>query len=97
MDREAAIPIGKSSRHFPGKRPHISTIYRWLERGVRGVKLESFCVGSRRYVTQEAIELFIQRTTAAGPYSQAPSASTVSKQRQREIEQAERELDEAGI
>ena len=97
MDLEKTIPIGKSPRHFPGKRPHISTIYRWLERGVRGVKLESFCVGSRRYVTQKAIDQFIERTTAAGPYSQVPSTSTVAKQRQREIEQAERELDEAGI
>jgi hypothetical protein len=97
MDQTNPIPIGKSPRHFPGKPPHISTIYRWLERGVRGIKLESFCVGSRRYVTQEAIELFIQRTTAAGPYSAAPSPVELSKERQRSIEEAERELDEAGI
>lgn len=97
MDSNNAIPIGKSAKYFPGKRPHITTIYRWMQRGVRGVRLETFTVGMRRYTSQEAIDRFVQQTTAAAPHAEVAQHAALSKARLRQIEQAERELDEAGI
>ena len=43
--------------------PHHETIRRWACRGVRGVVLESFCVGARRYTSHEAVARFVNATT----------------------------------
>ena len=45
------------SRQFP-KRPALSTLHRWADRGVRGVKLESEWFGNRRVTSEGAIERF---------------------------------------
>jgi hypothetical protein len=67
-----------------------STIWRWSLRGVRGVKLETFSVGSRRFTTAEAFERFVEATTAAAT-SQSTSTQS-SRQREASIAQAERGL-----
>jgi hypothetical protein len=53
---------------FPG-RPSVQTIWRWIREGVPGpngnrLKLNSFKVAGRRYVTREAIESFIRASNA---------------------------------
>ena len=40
-------------------------MHRWRLRGVHGIRLESVVVGGRRMTSHEAIERFIERTTAA--------------------------------
>ena len=43
----------------PGRgntRTHPSTIYRWISRGIRGVRLESICIGGRTYTSAEALQ-----------------------------------------
>ncbi len=91
---EKAIPISKAPKHVPG-RPHAATIWRWHQRGVRGVKLETFVAGGRRFTTEEAIERFIHRTTAA--QDGTPVESVPCRKRQAAIEKAEAELEAAGI
>jgi len=49
---------------LPGQ-PHLSTLWRWYRRGVRGVRLETVVVGGRRFTSRAAIERFIERTTVA--------------------------------
>ncbi len=44
----------------PGKRLHISTIYRWTETGARGVKLQTVQVGGKRCTTRAFINQFIE-------------------------------------
>lgn len=39
---------------------HIATVYRWVFRGVRGRRLRTYMVGGRRFVTQAALDLFLQ-------------------------------------
>lgn len=48
-DRNQAdlVPINQAARLFPGRRPHVSTLWRWAQRGVRGVKLVIVRVGGR--------------------------------------------------
>ncbi len=72
-----------------------STIWRWAMRGTRGVRLETFVLGAQRYTTNPAIDRFSDRCTAAANGEQ-PQART-PKQRSRDFQQAERELDRAGI
>ncbi len=84
----------EAAKVFPG-RPNASTIWRWHRSGVRGgIRLETVVVGSRRYTSREAIQRFIERTTAAAdgrPFSSSPKA------RQRAMSVADAELDRAGI
>jgi hypothetical protein len=47
-----------------GIRPHASTIYRWLQRGSRGVKFPSFVIGGRRYADPAAVRQFIAEINA---------------------------------
>lgn len=67
LNNEQAIPITDVSNYVPvrqGKRVHYSTIYRWMTKGVRGRKLESFMVGGMRFTTVEAISLFLNSKVA---------------------------------
>ena len=38
-------------------RPHVATIWRWVKRGSRGVKVETVCMGGRRYTSKAALSL----------------------------------------
>ncbi len=75
----------------------IPTIWRWRQRGVRGVRLETFMIGGRRFTTQEAHRRFVEATTAAADGPQPSTAARTSRQRQAAIDRAEAELDRAGI
>ncbi len=73
----------------------FSTTWRWALHGVRGVRLETYSVGVQRFTTQEAIERFVQATTAVANGEQ-PKPRT-NRQRVAAITQAERSLDQAGM
>lgn len=91
---ETPVPISAAPKHVPG-RPHAATIFRWHQRGIKGVRLETYVVGGKRYTSKEALRRFIERTTEArdgAPVEQAPS-----RRRQAEISKAEAELAAAGI
>ncbi len=92
---ESAVPIKHAPSLVPG-RPHISTIWRWVLKGVRGVKLETFVSGGRRFTTHQAIERFIAATTAAAD-GVAPSVPSVNKRRAAEIAAAEARCAAVGI
>lgn len=88
---EHLVPINQASQHVPG-RPHKSTVWRWVLRGVRGQKLETCLCGGRRFTSIEAIERFVSRLTA-------PDAPTPEYRRRRaaQIAAANAYLDAAGI
>jgi hypothetical protein len=88
---EHVIPVNDVPKHVPG-RPSLRTVWRWTEKGARGAKLETLLVGGRRVTSLEAIRRFL--TAINSP--KTPSVSQ-SARRQRAIEQAEHELNEAGI
>ena len=48
-----------------GKRPDKSTVFRWIHRGVAGVKLEHVRIGSQILTSRQAITRFIVARTAA--------------------------------
>lgn len=96
IQKEKVLTMAQAAHSLPGH-PSICTLWRWRLRGVRGVKLETLAIGGRRYTSAEALERFIERTTAAadGP----PSVFTILTNRQREaaIRRAEKVLRRAGI
>ena len=94
IQHEEIFSLPQAARSLPGH-PHVSTIYRWRLRGIRGVKLETFLIGGRRFTSREAIERFTERITAVA--NGEPSPKRTNRQRGAAISQAERELGRAGI
>jgi hypothetical protein len=75
-----------------GKPIHPSTVYRWCQRGVKGRKLRTARVGAALVTREDWLMDF------CGLLDNKPPALTpTTRQRQRAIRQAERELSEAGI
>lgn len=92
IDSENLVTLAEARKLFP-TRPHISTIWRWIQRGTRGHRLETCYVGGRRYTSAEAVARFLANLNSDG----APAPAEPSKRRQRQIDQAEAELARAGI
>lgn len=57
---ESLLTMAEATKAFPN-RPSLATLHRWCQKGSRGVKLESFLIGSYRYTSHEAIQRFIER------------------------------------
>lgn len=83
------LPHGRA-----GKSIHLSTLHRWAApSGLQGARLETVKVGGIRYTSSEALERFITRCSADDARQEPQS----TRQRQREIDKAEAELQRAGI
>jgi hypothetical protein len=95
IQMETVVPIAEAPQHIPG-RPSLATVWRWVLNGTRAGKLESVLIGGRRFTSVEAIQRFAEQSTAAADGEKAPSR-TSRRQRERDISQAEAELEAAGI
>jgi hypothetical protein len=51
------VDLKELSRLLPG-RPHLSTVYRWTNPGLNGVRLETVKFGGRRFATREQVLRF---------------------------------------
>jgi len=91
---ETIFPVSEGPKHIPG-RPSKASCWRWVLQGVGGVKLESALIGGKRFTSHEAIQRFVDRRTAATDHNAPPSMT--SRQRDCEIDRAEREASEAGL
>jgi hypothetical protein len=61
---EHLIPLATVPRYAPrkcGKKIHISTAFRWVERGLQGIHLEYLQVGGTRHTSLEALQRFFNR------------------------------------
>jgi hypothetical protein len=91
MTLAQAAKLRPSGRN--GRPTHVSTVYRWIATGVRGVRLESIRIGGTLYTSREAIQRFADRLTPGPATIQPPSMTT----RRRSAEAAGRELDRLGF
>lgn len=71
-----------------GRKLHPSTVFRWAQRGLRGVKLQVVRVGGTLCTTEDALCRFFEQLT--GGVNTPPPIK-------RNRAQVQRELDEAGI
>jgi hypothetical protein len=55
-----SISLREACELMPGC-PHVNTVRRWADRGVRGVLLKTWRVGGRWFTSEEAILEFIKR------------------------------------
>lgn len=57
--------VAKSLPRKPSGKPiHAKTVARWALHGIRGIRLESLCVGGRRVTSHEACRRFFDAITA---------------------------------
>jgi len=86
LTQEELVPIRDVPKHLPprptGKRVHISAVYRWLLRGIRGVRLESLKIGGTTYTSKEALQRFADRLTSPAHVSDTVPATTLTRKRQ---------------
>jgi hypothetical protein len=91
---ESLISLTDAAKMLPG-RPNLSTIWRWRNRGVRGVKLETVMCGGRRMTSLESLARFFQRVTAAADGETVRTETP--RQRARAIERAEHRAKQLGV
>lgn len=91
---ETIITLGEACKAFPPTGVSTATMARWIQRGIKGVKLETIVIGHRRLTSREAIQRFI----AAQNSSDERVAPTITaEQRHRQAMAALHELERKGI
>lgn len=97
LSSEQVLSLKEAARRLPrqanGKKVHVSTLHRWCSRGLKGVRLESLKLGGRLVTSVEALQRFAERCSTAEPEQRV----SPQKQHQQAYEQAEAELEDAGI
>jgi hypothetical protein len=92
LSEETLIPVGQIPKLLPprpnGKRVHISACYRWITRGIRGVRLEVVRIGGSTYTSREAIARFAAHLSLPSDSSRL----AVPAQRRKQIGQARTRL-----
>jgi hypothetical protein len=93
IGNEQLVPLNDVPRLLPargnGKRIHISAVYRWAQRGVRGARLEVIRVGGTTYTSREALQRF-----SSNPIDQTVSLQPTSAARKKQIDRALSKVDE---
>jgi hypothetical protein len=94
---EHVVHLVEAARLVPpgprGRPPHLSTLLRWINPGVRGVRLEAGRLGGRWVTSRETLQRFVDRLTAA------PAGPTAALRRGelRTVDATEQELARLGI
>jgi hypothetical protein len=86
LDREQLVPLTCAAQQYPGRRPHIATVFRHVLKGVRGVQLESTMIAGRRYTSMEAIRRFLSAINARSPLGNQPAFGDYDARVEAELE-----------
>ncbi|QDT95293.1 DUF1580 domain-containing protein [Gimesia aquarii] len=93
IGKEKIITFVEAAKFLPrrraGRKPHVSTLYRWAKQGLRNVKLETIQVGGTCCTSVEALQRFFD-TLSTRPIF-------VCHRNKKRIEEAEQKLRDAGI
>lgn len=85
-----------------GPKPSMSSVYRWIDGGVSGIRLRTVKFGGRRYTTAEWLREFIDAVTTACDSQLARDidvlvAPRTPTAREQEIDAARARLRDAGV
>lgn len=86
-DVVGSYPLTEVARMCGGV--HISTVWRWMLSGVRGVKLESIMLGGKRYVRGADLDTFLATLNGC----EVQSVTTISHH----THDLDHKLNEAGL
>lgn len=105
LHKEQLLSLTDATKSLPpidGKRPHVSTLWRWCRRGLRGVRLEHVRIGHRVCTSTDALSRFVNRLAEAEPAPRPRDPEPEPKirtpeRRQRDIAKARAELASMGV
>ena len=99
---EKVLSLADATQVVPeieGRRPCVSTLWRWAKHGVRGTRLEYLRIGNRLCTSVEALSRFSQRLAEADHKTQPELTTTKNpsnSKRLRSEKQADEILEAAG-
>jgi hypothetical protein len=105
LTRECPIPLAAACKLVPpgrnGERTHISTLVRWITKGVRSgagqfVRLDALRLGSRWVTSAAALQRFAEALTPDLSHEPVPVPRSPGR-RERETARAAARLSAAGI
>lgn len=100
ITRETIITLPEAAAMLParrgGRKVHVSTLFRWAQKGCRGVRLEVVRIGSALHTSKEAMARFCDRLTEAHPIPVSAEVATPASRREAH-ENAEKEAKALGI
>jgi hypothetical protein len=94
INNETLLTLAEAARSLPG-RVHVSSLWRWARRGIKGVKLESIAIGGRRFTSIESLQRFADQLSEID--SKHQSSLTDAGVRERRLEAVEQELRDLGL
>ena len=103
---EKVFPYKEAMKRIPGRQEgtkiNITTIHRWANHGVYGVKLETLSVGAIRMTSAEALQRFFEAVSEArearrnGQLVRLEDSGRTGRQKERDSERASVKLAELG-
>ena len=79
---ETLLTPDEARRQIPGrqgKQLDLCTLYRWMQRGRKGVRLEYVCLSGKQYTSKEALARFFQHLTEAAEAEKIEAAKKAGK------------------
>ena len=77
LESETIITAREACQRLPrrraGRLTHPTTIARWMDEGIKGVRLEGIRIGTNRCTSMEALQRFFDRLTEASASSTSNS------------------------
>lgn len=99
LTNEKVISLTEGTAILPrrrgAKKPHVSTLYRWAKRGVKGVFLETIQVGGTLCTSLEALQRFCNRLSHSPAAGLDRTENPITSARR--LAEAEEKLDRLGI
>jgi hypothetical protein len=92
--REQRISLSKLAGEQDISTP---TAWRWAQRGIKGIRLETFSLGGRKFTTREAFERFVEQVSRAASYTSGLPSPSTPRRAEANRRQAEQELNQDGI
>ncbi len=69
LNTETVLALPQAAKRIPcnrdGKQTHVSTLMRWIQKGVKGVRLEATKPGGRWLTSVEALQRFSDKLAQA--------------------------------
>lgn len=110
LRNESVLSLAEAAASLPkldGRRPHVSSLWRWCRKGLRGVRLEYVRIGQRLCTSAEALDRFANALAEADRLSRVSECGSVSdpthshprsaRRREREVARARGRLAKVGI
>jgi hypothetical protein len=88
ITREELVIFHRLAQSLPRRRRnrpvHVSTVHRWRQRGLGGIRLESIRVGGAWHTSWEAFARFCERLTTARSSEHRDSVTTAARRQSHE-------------